>query len=119
MSLHLFGVVNEPGGSSEELRIICAYESGEVAIRRYTRIDKHTSVEGAGWEVIWNVKLHVESGALFLPSRLHTFKRTTVMAMRVSKANDMILTVSADHIIGRYDISVRIKSSISSYMVLR
>jgi hypothetical protein len=27
------------------------------------------------------------------------------MAMRVSRANDMALTVSADHLIGRYDLA--------------
>lgn len=30
-----------------------------------------------------------------------------VMAMRVSRAHDFALTVSADHIIGRYDLTVR------------
>jgi hypothetical protein len=68
MSLHLFRVPREqqPSGSSsklgDELRTLCGYESGEVTLRRYARTDKYTSVEGAGWEVIWNVKLHVESG---------------------------------------------------------
>lgn len=73
MALHLFSVIKEqnvPGASSsklDELRVICAYESGEVVLRRYSRIDKQTSVEGAGWEVIWGVKLHVESGVFHLP----------------------------------------------------
>ncbi|KAG5644377.1 hypothetical protein DXG03_008605 [Asterophora parasitica] len=74
---------------SQELRLICAYESGSVTLRRYTRIDKAKSVEGAGWEVIWDTKLHVES----------------IMAMRVSHANDFALSVSADHLIGRYDLT--------------
>ncbi|KAF9466576.1 WD-40 repeat-containing protein [Collybia nuda] len=96
MSLHLFSASREQyvltatsSKVDEELRILCAYESGEVTLRRYASVDLQTSVEGAGWEVIWNVKLHVES----------------VMAMRVSRANDLALTVSADHLICRYDIS--------------
>jgi len=32
-----------------------------------------------------------------------------VMAMRVSRAHDFALTVSADHIIGRYDLTVRFR----------
>jgi hypothetical protein len=30
------------------------------------------------------------------------------MAMRVSKSNSFALTVSADHLVGRYDLEVRI-----------
>jgi hypothetical protein len=67
MSLHLFtvpGGQSQPSSSSEctdELRLLCAYENGGVMLRRYTRPDKLKSVEGAGWEVFWAVKLHVES----------------------------------------------------------
>ncbi|KAF8071996.1 WD-40 repeat-containing protein [Lyophyllum atratum] len=97
MSLHLFSVPRDASSSSSststvtgnELRLLCAYESGSVTLRRYARTDKSTSVEGAGWEVIWDAKLHVES----------------VMAMRVSRTNDFALTVSADHIVGRYDLT--------------
>lgn len=31
-----------------------------------------------------------------------------VMAMRVSKSNSFALTVSADHLVGRYDLKARI-----------
>lgn len=94
MSLHLFTVPREqsqPSSSSEctdELRLLCAYENGGVTLRRYARPDKRKSVEGVGWEVVWAVKLHVES----------------VMAMKVSRTNNIALTVSADHLIGRYDL---------------
>jgi hypothetical protein len=71
MSLHLFTVPREqsqPSSSSlltDELRLLCAYENGGVTLRRYTRPDKQKSVEGAGWEIVWSVKLHVESSTPF------------------------------------------------------
>jgi hypothetical protein len=71
MSLHLYTAPRcdtpEPSSSKDpidELRLLCAYENGGVTLRRYARTDKRISVEGQGWEVIWDVKLHVESGRL-------------------------------------------------------
>ncbi|KAG6820633.1 hypothetical protein H0H93_014236 [Arthromyces matolae] len=94
MSLHVFKALSyapsSSAPSSDELRLLCAYENGSVVLRRYARTNKTTSVEGVGWEVIWNVKLHKE----------------TVMAMCVSRNNDFALTVSADHLVGRYDLKV-------------
>lgn len=78
MSLHLFTVPREqsqPSSSSEctdELRLLCAYENGGVTLRRYARPDKRKSVEGVGWEVVWAVKLHVESGKPF--HLIHRFR---------------------------------------------
>ncbi|KAG6815307.1 hypothetical protein H0H87_003107 [Tephrocybe sp. NHM501043] len=91
MSLHVYMAHSSASSSAsgDELRLLCAYESGSVTLRRYTRADKATSVEGAGWEVIWDAKMHAE----------------TIMAMRVSRNNDLALTVSADHLIGRYDLT--------------
>ncbi|KAK0245425.1 WD-40 repeat-containing protein [Armillaria nabsnona] len=83
MSLHLF----EYNGA---LRILIAYESGNVALREFDKSDRTTSVEGLGWKVLWKVKLHAEA----------------IMAMAVTNDNSMALTVSADHLIGRYDLSV-------------
>ncbi|RDB25570.1 ASTRA-associated protein 1 [Hypsizygus marmoreus] len=91
MSLHLFSVARSSSSSSQlddELRLLCAYENGGVTLRRYVRTEKEKSVEGAGWDVVWDVKVHVD----------------TIMAMRVSRKNDFALTVSADHIVGRYDL---------------
>ncbi|TFK40280.1 WD-40 repeat-containing protein [Crucibulum laeve] len=88
MSLHLFFVLRE-ASSTYDLRILCAYENGGLTLRRYDRADKEKSVQGTGWEVLWTRKSHVEA----------------IMAMRVSRANDFALTVSADHIIGRYNLS--------------
>ncbi|EPQ52637.1 WD-40 repeat-containing protein [Gloeophyllum trabeum ATCC 11539] len=82
MSMHLF--LTDTG----ELRILLGYENGAVTMWRYSRTDNETSVEGVGWESIWSHKLHLES----------------VMAMAVTPDNSVALTVSADHIIGRYDL---------------
>ncbi len=54
MSLHLF----EHNGA---LRILIAYESGNVALREFVKSDRTTSVEGLGWKVLWKVKLHAEA----------------------------------------------------------
>ncbi|KAJ7352641.1 WD-40 repeat-containing protein [Mycena albidolilacea] len=94
MSLHLFRATPPLEGSSSqagELRLVCAYEDGSVALRRFVGSAAHpeTSIEGRGWEVIWKCKLHVEA----------------IMAMRVSSDNRLALTVSADHLVGRYDLA--------------
>ncbi|CAL1716304.1 unnamed protein product [Somion occarium] len=88
MSLHLFTFAHPHHSDRTQLRLLCAYENGGVTLRAFTRTDKETSVEGIGWDVIWSSKLHVES----------------VMAMAVSRDNALALTVSADHLIGRYDL---------------
>ncbi|KAJ3995642.1 WD-40 repeat-containing protein [Lentinula boryana] len=89
MSLHLFETAS-PSRSTPELRILISYENGNVALRRYANSEKSMSVEGKGWEVIWETALH----------------REAIMAMQVSSNNQFALTVSADHIIGRYDLTV-------------
>ncbi|SJL05305.1 uncharacterized protein ARMOST_08671 [Armillaria ostoyae] len=82
MSLHLYK-------RDDVLRILIAYESGSVVLREFVKSDRTTSVEGLGWKVLWKVKLHAEA----------------IMAMAVTNNNSMALTVSADHLIGRYDLS--------------
>ncbi|KAJ7127087.1 WD40-repeat-containing domain protein [Mycena epipterygia] len=94
MSLHLFRAPPPPSGPSTqmgELRLLCAYEDGSVALRRFApgTAEQATSIEGRGWEVVWHCKLHVEA----------------IMAMRVSRDNTLALTVSADHLVGRYDLT--------------
>ncbi|KAJ7637684.1 WD-40 repeat-containing protein [Mycena polygramma] len=91
MSLHLFRApppLEGPSARAGELRLVCAYEDGSVALRRFVG-SAETSIEGRGWEVIWKCKLHVEA----------------IMAMRVSRDNRLALTVSADHLVGRYDLT--------------
>lgn len=69
MAMHLFSpslTSPQPSSSSSRnlggLRLLCAYEDGSVTSWSFTRTDKQTSVEGVGWEALWSVKRHVESG---------------------------------------------------------
>ncbi|KAF9039678.1 WD40 repeat-like protein [Hymenopellis radicata] len=78
MSMHLFS-------AETSLRLLLAHENGSVVLRSSAR---PKSVEGISWDVIWSVKSHVEA----------------VMAMTVNKDNTTAFTVSADHLIGRYDL---------------
>ncbi|KAG0692069.1 hypothetical protein DFH29DRAFT_972524 [Suillus ampliporus] len=91
MSMHLFYAASSAPSSStsaKELRLLCAYEDGGVVLRKRTAPEDKQTVEGRGWEVLWKAKLHVES----------------VMAMAVSRDCTFALTVSADHLVGRYDL---------------
>lgn len=92
MSIHLFYSASSAPSSStsaRELRLLCAYEDGSVVLRQRNAPENKQTVEGRGWEVVWKSKLHVES----------------VMAMAVSSSCAFALTVSADHLVGRYDLS--------------
>lgn len=104
MALHVF----ETSSSSPELRILIAYENGTVTLRRYINLEKAYSVEGQGWEIIWDAKLHQEaSESNFIHLWIRKFiRKYTVMAMQVSSDSKLALTVSADHLIGRYDLTV-------------
>ncbi|KAI0084045.1 WD40 repeat-like protein [Irpex rosettiformis] len=90
MSMHLFEAQHANTSGQTQLRLLCSYENGGVMLYGYSNRDKVKSVEGLGWELLWNAKLHVES----------------VMAMAVSRDKCLALTVSADHLIGRYDLEV-------------
>ncbi|KAF8834310.1 WD40 repeat-like protein [Paxillus ammoniavirescens] len=92
MSMHLYyAPLSSPSTSKaqRELRLLCAYEDGGVVLRKRTTSEGTQTVEGRGWEVLWKSKLHVES----------------VMAMAVSEDCSFALTVSADHLVGRYDLN--------------
>ncbi|KAI9568290.1 WD40-repeat-containing domain protein [Boletus coccyginus] len=91
MSMHVYySPLTSPSTSraQRELRLLCGYEDGGVVLRRCTTPEGRQTVEGKGWEVVWKSRLHVES----------------VMAMTVSKDCSFALTVSADHIVGRYEL---------------
>lgn len=62
MSMHLFRTTHPSRSDRQQLRLLCAYENGSVAMWGFTKTDKETSVEGIGWDALWTVKLHVESG---------------------------------------------------------
>jgi len=88
MSMHLFEHAHPNLPDRTQLRLLCAYENGSVTMFGYTRKDRETSVEGIGWDTIWSIRTHLES----------------VMAMTVSRDHTFVLTVSADHLICRYDL---------------
>ncbi|KAI0272162.1 WD-40 repeat-containing protein [Russula aff. rugulosa BPL654] len=89
MSMHL---LNPSGGATRMadrvLSLITSYENGTVKLWQYRNIEKERSIEGLGWECLWSFKQHVES----------------VMATTVSLDRSIALSVSADHLIGRYDL---------------
>ena len=61
MSLHLFQSPEASASNRMQLCLLLAYENGSVSlvIQRET-IEK--SIEGRGWDKLWTVKSHVESG---------------------------------------------------------
>lgn len=65
MSMHLFTrsflQLSSSANETMQIQLLCGYENGSVTLWKFTRTDKHTSVEGVGWEATWNVKLHVET----------------------------------------------------------
>ncbi|KAI0649353.1 WD-40 repeat-containing protein [Trametes meyenii] len=88
MSMHLSSVPHPHAAGRARLRLLCGYENGSVTMWDYTREDKEASIEGIGWAPLWTVRLHVES----------------VMALTVSVDGTFALSVSADHLVGRYNI---------------
>ena len=104
MSLHLF---IRTSSSENILQLLCAFENGSVTLFRFKSSGKHTAVEGIGWETIWGVKLHVEAGIVFHSNPFVSPDNRTVMAMTVSKDSQLALTVSADNLIGSYNLKVQ------------
>ncbi|KAF8602882.1 WD40 repeat-like protein [Ceratobasidium sp. AG-I] len=82
--------------TSTHMRVLAAYESGTVTLWSRGLSDKLTSVEGNGWENVWSVKHHLEA----------------VMGMAVTRDNSLAITVSADHLICRYDLINDLNSTI-------
>ncbi|KAG2140480.1 uncharacterized protein EDB93DRAFT_1241853 [Suillus bovinus] len=90
MSVHLFYALKPAPSSSmstNELRLLCAYEDGSVVLRKCTAPENK--------QFLWKSKIHVES----------------VMAMAVSAGCTFALTMSADHLVGRDDLVVAQKAS--------
>jgi len=89
MSMHLF---NASGGATRAedraLSLITSYENGCVKLWRYRNVEKEQSIEGVGWECLWSSRQHVES----------------VMATAISPDRSIALSVSADHLVGRYEL---------------
>lgn len=99
MSMHLL----KPSGGATRmedrvLSLITSYEDGSVKLWRYSNVEKERSIEGLGWECLWSFKLHVES----------------VMATTVSLDRSIALSVSADHLVGRYDLKADLISNLET-----
>ncbi|KAH9945340.1 WD-40 repeat-containing protein [Epithele typhae] len=88
MSMHLSAAPHPSAAGRARLRLLAGYENGSVTAREYARDGRPQSVEGVGWNVLWTVKSHVES----------------VMGMAVSWDGTFALSVSADHLIGKYNL---------------
>lgn len=89
MALHLYlSPIQSTETCHDDLRLICAYENGSVTLRRYTSAGHRISSGAAGWVVLWTAKPHAQ----------------TIMAMRISRQNDFAISVSADHLVCRYDL---------------
>jgi hypothetical protein len=118
MSMHLF---NASGGATRvedrALSLITSYENGCVKLWQYRDVERERSIEGVGWECLWSSKQHVESGEQSVQILLcllcsvlvstHTCATaTTVMATAISPDRSIALSVSADHLVGRYELEV-------------
>lgn len=107
MAVHLFRAPHPASSERSQLRLLMGYENGGVSLFTYGKAEKERSVEGTGWEKLWSSKLHMESGtAIFLCSLSFGADLLLVMAMAVTRDNRLALTVSADNLIGRYDLAV-------------
>jgi len=102
MSMHLFR------SDEGQLRILEAFENGSVSLFAYTGATER-SVEGKGWEQLWNFKSHVESSEWvnLKDCSPHIYFFLIVMAMTVKYDNSAAYTVSADNLICKYDLKVR------------
>lgn len=112
MALHLYwqDLSDKP---ESQLRLLSSYEAGHVTLFARTDTYLDRSVEGKSWDGLWTVKAHVESGGLschllvldVLDSIL-THLLCAVMGMTVSSDHRFALSVSADHLIGKYSLIV-------------
>jgi hypothetical protein len=64
MSLHLHRSPHPSISTATELRILMAFEAGSVGCWAFRPTGgKSHSIEGIGWDQLWNVRFHAESGA--------------------------------------------------------
>jgi hypothetical protein len=111
MGIYLYeqATLDTPTSSeSKNLRLLAGYENGGVVLRQFNRSQREISVEGHGWDIIWKAKIHAETStsSCYFEPIFSNSNLCVVMAMRVSRGNSFVLSVSADHIVGRYDLTV-------------
>jgi len=64
MSLHLHQAPHPSISTATELRILMAFEAGSVECWTFRPTHgKLHSIEGIGWERLWDVRFHAESGS--------------------------------------------------------
>lgn len=69
MSLHLHRTPHPPTSTATELRMLMAFEAGNVECLAFRPTHgKPHSIEGLGWERLWNVRFHAESGSCLFVS---------------------------------------------------
>jgi hypothetical protein len=121
MSIHIFSITSISESTSkatENLRLLTAYEDGSVSLwaRRGIRQPGDQfkkTVQGKGWEALWNRKLHIETGVVVftpptsLPALTHKLGILKVMGTTISRDLTFAMSVSADNIIGKYVLPVR------------
>lgn len=62
MSMHVFSVQHPSSSSKSQLRVLTGYENGGICLWAYFGQPDAVTIEGQGWEALWQVKPHVESG---------------------------------------------------------
>ena len=63
MSMHLYRTSHPSVSTVTGLRILMAFEAGTVEYWAFRPIHgKPHSIEGIGWERLWDVRFHAESG---------------------------------------------------------
>ncbi|KAG8955637.1 ASTRA complex subunit [Tulasnella sp. 424] len=88
MSLRLFNVPHPSRSSASQLRVVTAYENGGLCLWARTEVEKETSVQGRGWEALWQMKVHAEA----------------IFALDISSSASFAITASADNLLVRYDL---------------
>ncbi|KAG9008457.1 ASTRA complex subunit [Tulasnella sp. 427] len=88
MSLRLFSIQHPSRSNTSQLRLLTAYENGGLCLWVRMETEKETSVEGRGWEALWQVKVHADA----------------IFAMEMSPLNTFAITASADNLLVRYDL---------------
>jgi len=64
MSLHLHRTPHPSTSTATELRVLMAFEAGNVECWAFRPTHgKPHSIEGIGWDQLWNVRFHAESGS--------------------------------------------------------
>jgi hypothetical protein len=75
MSLHLLPTRtgDATAVADRALCLIISYENGGVKLWRYRSVEKERSIEGIGWECVWSLRHHFESGVSIVSAHTHPY----------------------------------------------